>query len=90
LDFLNPNSLEGEWAAKANGRKIGLCFAHSKVINIPLNIVTHSVNNRNMNFLSKEELLNKFEEGYKIDISPLEKINNESAHYEYQPQFILR
>jgi len=89
LEFHNPNTFEGHWSEIANFNKIGLCFNTSKIINIPLNLVNISTN-RNMNFISTDSLLEKFMEGFKIDIEPLNKIQNKSAHINYKPEFIKK
>lgn len=89
LNFTNPNELEGKWAALANkvDDRIGLCCAESVIVNIPLNIVNSS-GNRNMNIMSPETLLDLFEKGYKIDITPLYGIKNRSCHIEFNMTLI--
>lgn len=89
LEFVNPNTLEGSWAGRADLYKIGLCYDASKIVNIPLGLVNLS-SNRNMNLYSAEELLTLFNQGLKIDIEPLHQIQNISAHIEYHPLFITR
>lgn len=95
LEYTNPNLLEGKWAAwwvihKAPS-PIGIFYENSKILNIPLNKVqTVNIFNRDMNLYTPEELLEKFEAGYKIDIAPLYQINNKAVHTEYEPTFILR
>ena len=95
LDYTNPNLLEGKWAAWWIHHKapspIGLFYENSKIINIPLNKVqTIDLLNRDMNLYTPEELLEKFENGYKIDIAPLYQIKNKAVHTEYEPTFIMR
>ncbi len=93
LSYSAPNSLEGSWANKARsvlGKK-GLCFVRSKMVNIPMNLTQQEFDtNRNMHGMSPEELLVLFEQGLKIDIAPLHKICNKSAHMEYMFTFINR
>ena len=89
LKFTNPNSLETQWFLKGKKKGLGLCHSKAKMVNIPLNLVNIS-NNRNMHSYSKEELLNKFFSGLKIDILPLQGFLNHSAHVEYDIQFIPR
>jgi glycosyltransferase involved in cell wall biosynthesis len=89
IPFHNPNSLESKWANLAKLKKVGLFYESSKCLNIPLNLVNLS-ENRNMNSYQPHELLKKFNEGQKIDISPLFQIANTSRHMEYDPQFITR
>ncbi len=90
MEFHNPKTLESNWAKKGGAKqKIGLCFAHSKVINIPLNLVEPSPN-RAMHSYSRKELLTRFLNGLKIDITPFHQIENKSAHMEYEIGFIER
>jgi hypothetical protein len=90
MRYKTPNSLEFCWAKEVHPEhEIGLYFDHSKVVNLPLNIVSRT-GNPHMNFLSTPELLSKFEQGLKIDIEPLYKVENNSPHFEYYPEFVLR
>ena len=92
LSFTNPNTLEGSWAGLA--RKImhrtGLCYALSKMVNLPLNRVQHTYHNRHMDEYSAQELLAIFNSGKKMDIAPLWQIENGGAHMEYSPTFTER
>jgi hypothetical protein len=95
LEYTNPNLLEGKWAAWWAQHKetspIGIFYENSKILNIPLNKVqTIDILNRDMNLYTPEELLEKFEAGYKMDTSPLYKIKNKAVHTEYEPTFILQ
>ena len=89
IPFSFPNTLEGNWDGLSHGRKhlCGLCFEKSKIVNLPLNRVQHEYNNKVMNALSPQELLELFEQGKKMDISPLAQIANKAAHMEYVPTF---
>jgi hypothetical protein len=95
LEYTNPNLLEGKWAAwwvqhKAPSPQ-GLFYENSKILNIPLNKVqTIDILNRDMNLYTPAELLEKFEAGYKMDITPLYQIKNKAVHTEYEPTFIPR
>ena len=91
LEYQTPNRCEGAWSiiAKQVMHKKGLCFAHSKIVNLPLNRVQRDfVQNRNENSISTMELLELFERGFKMDIDPLHTINNISCHMAYTPTFI--
>ena len=92
MRYKTPNSLEFCWAKEAHlTKEIGLYFAHSKVVNTPLNIVGRTGNpHMQESLLSIEELLAKFEQGLKIDIDPLYRIDNTSPHIEHYPEFALR
>ena len=87
LDWKSPNTMEGSWAAQVHPNRLGMFFELSKMVNIPLNIVGE-YRNRNMAIYSDVELLDKFEQGFKIDIQPLDKIINKAPHMEYNINFI--
>ncbi|MFI5333339.1 MAG: hypothetical protein ACHQVS_04545 [Candidatus Babeliales bacterium] len=91
LTYSNPNTLELQWARNPASRtKLGLCFARTKMVNLPLNKVQDSWNNRNENLLQPEEQLAKFNKGLAIAIEPLCGIINKSAHMAYVPTFVKR
>ena len=92
LNYSSPNTLESSWAAKGITvqNKLGLCYAQSKIVNIPLNRVQNDYKNKHMNAFSPKELLEIFNKKLKIDIQLFEKISNKSPHMEYEPQFIAR
>lgn len=92
LNYTFPNPLEAHWAKVADSTEIGLCYTQSKIVNIPLNIVSEYTvdHNRHLKLYTAQELQDKFDNGYKIDISDLYKIENISAHMEYEPKFIKR
>jgi hypothetical protein len=87
LTYNGPNTLEGRWAQKAPSKYKGLCFEHSKMINIPLNLVQNENKNKNMGILSSDCLLELFNAGLKMDISQLQQFENNSPHVHYLPSF---
>lgn len=92
LEYKAPHSLQSTWGYEADLNRVGLCYSHSKMINIPLNLVQTECPDvsRNMALYSAEELLGKFNQGLKIDIKQFAYINNKGAHSEYIPHFIPR
>ncbi len=88
FDFVSPNFLEGDWAQHLPQRTVGLCYEHSKMINIPLNIVTENAFNNAMKLYSTQELLELFENGLKMDITPMYQMTNRAAHVEYEQTLI--
>jgi hypothetical protein len=91
LDYRFPNKLEEVWSKKAHHNLVGLCYTSSKIVNIPLNIVSeYEYKNRQLNLYTSEDLQAKFEEGLKIDIKPLYDVKNISAHIDYDPSFVQR
>ena len=89
LAYDNPNLLEGQWAGMAASNQLGLCFETSKLINIPLNIVTSASWTHNLGIEAKA-LLEIFNKGLKMDISPFFQIKNQEPHEEHPPSYIPR
>ncbi len=87
--YHNPNSLEGAWSQESPTTQLALCYPISKVVNIPLNAV-HISKNPHMQGYTTLQLLEKFEDGEKIDISPISYLKNDSVHIEYPVEFIRR
>lgn len=83
---------EGYWHLKCDLNKYGLFFEDSKLVNIPLNLVNYEQApfNKNMRSYSPAELLKRFNDGYKFNINQFYKINNNSPHMEYDPEFIKK
>lgn len=73
--YKNPTGLALSWEAPE--KAIGLYFERSKLVNIT-------------NALNPEELLVKFNQGLKIDIEPLYKVENGTPHLDYIPEFVMR
>ncbi|GAB5411425.1 MAG: hypothetical protein ChlgKO_05390 [Chlamydiales bacterium] len=91
ISFSNPNTLEAKWAGRSNYSRFGLCFATSKIVNLPLNLVNETYQtNANMNGLTAADLLKLFNLGKKMDIAQLSQIDNRSAHIDYEPSFVDR
>lgn len=92
FEYCGPNSLEGnlanQWQAVLH--RSALCYEHSHILNIPLNVVQNFFPNPHMNSYTAHELLEKFEAGLKMDIQPLFNYTNKSVHTAYQPTFIER
>lgn len=87
--FYHPNTLEDHFGI-VNLELTGLCYGNSRVINIPLNIVSETTETQHLN-LSAKEMLNYFNMGLKLDIEPLCQYPNRSTHvFDYLPSFIPR
>ena len=91
LQFSSPNTLESRWQRIADRTVKGLCFTHSKIINLPMNLVQQDYgNNKYENSFSPPELLQLWNKGFKINITDLLHINNHACHIPYIPTFIAR
>jgi glycosyltransferase involved in cell wall biosynthesis len=94
IEFTSPTSLESKWNLRAKKRGVGLFYAEAKCLNIPANLVTTNLEQDEVHrFLSSyttNELLQKFEEGLKIDIKPLSELDNRSRHVAADFAFIQR
>lgn len=87
--YKNPGTLQERWSLTLPEKAVGLYFEQSKLVNLPLNSVQAS-GKPNMNYMTAEELLLKFNQGLKIDIEPLFQVNNPAPHYDWAPQLISR
>lgn len=85
--FHNPNVMEDGWAKRAEMNRLGLCYERSKVLNIPINVVT-TYQNRNMAAYSPQELCALFDQGYRLFIDPFYQLENRSCHVELTPEFV--
>ncbi len=86
--YTNPNTLEAEWHWNWQPRnKKGLCYQHSKAVNIPLNVVNPYWQSANVN-ISTWQLLEKFVNGEKIDITKLHKLEHNATHIPFEPTFV--
>ena len=86
--YIAPNDMEKTWLSMVPNDSCGICYKHSKIINIPLNVVQMNKWHRSMNLCLPEELLEKFLDGYKIDVSKFQEIQNKSPHEEHIPKFV--
>ncbi len=89
ISYRDPQALQKGWTELLPKRAIGLYFEQSKMVNLPLNAVQAS-GKPNMNYMTAEELLVKFNQGFKIDIEPLFQVNNPAPHYDWAPELIQR
>jgi hypothetical protein len=91
LQYRAPNSFEAAWSRVQPDRLGGLCYEHSKIVNLPLNAIQHEYNNRCVQQpISVDQLRDLFQKGFKIDIQPLFCCDNKAPHMDYVPLFIKR
>ncbi|MCH9612146.1 MAG: hypothetical protein S4CHLAM102_06300 [Chlamydiia bacterium] len=89
VKFTFPNNLEQHWMSLAKMDRVGLCYSHSKILNLPLNVVS-TFGNLHMEAFTTKEMLSAFMSGYRMSIKELEGCLNPSAHYEFVPQLVKR
>ncbi len=90
LPYKHPNSLEGELAGRGPKGKFGLCYGHSKMVNMPMNRVNTDVPNDIIGNYSAEDLLKVFLQGKKMDILSIDNSKVESVHQDMHFTFIDR
>lgn len=91
IQFVAPNSLEAN-LQKFLGlfkHRYGVSYKKSVILNLPLNKVQNENNNRCGNF-HENALLEKWKEGYQMDLRSLYGFMNESAHQEIDIKFMKR
>lgn len=83
LDFDSPNRFEEQLQKfhPAFSWRLGLCYAKSRLINIPYNRVQTDIENLHGS-VHQEDMLRMWNEGYRIDRDSYYGIVNESAHQE--------
>lgn len=85
--YVTPNTLEFRWWQCRDMGGKGLSFQTSKMINIPINVVNPTSGRRNSSY-TPQELLEKFQQGLKIDIAPFYQVRNVSPHVDYTVTFV--
>ncbi len=91
MKFHNPSILQVLWNENADLSRVGLYYGRSKAVNLSLNVVTENewVDEKLTN-ISTKELLTFFDQGLKMDISPLEHIENQTIEIDFEPKFTKR
>lgn len=83
LDFDSPNRFEEQLQKfhAAFGWRLGVCYAKSRLINVPYNRVQTDIDNLHGS-VHQEDMLRMWNEGYRIDRKSYYGLVNESAHQE--------
>ncbi|WP_194847337.1 glycosyltransferase [Candidatus Neptunochlamydia vexilliferae] len=91
MKFHNPNILQALWNKQANLLRVGLYYDQSKVVRLPLNTVMENewIHAKSPK-ISTKDLLTTFEQGLKMDISSLERLENKKVELEISPRFVKR
>ena len=89
IPFTYPNTLECAWSGQAHKiiTRTGLCYNKSQIVNIPANRIQQGFHSKSMD-IDPRYLLQIFNKRKKIDIKPLHKIDNKSAHMTYNFGYI--
>lgn len=86
IHFTSPNSLEFLWDQvgdhKGDRNKYGLCYHHSKMINIPYNSVMEDWQGNRYMGQSKDDFLDLYIKGNRMDIEKYATVQNKSPHIE--------
>lgn len=88
FDFKAPNSFEGVLQNEKDlfQQRIGMSYKKARIVNNPCNKVQSEVANLH-GTLHQDELLSLWENGYEIDIIPLQGYVNKSVHEEIEFSF---
>jgi hypothetical protein len=83
LPFTSPNSLEARLQRRLRSWRgtEGVCFAKSRIVNIPINRVQSEYENLH-GVVHQDELATLWRTGNRIDVSRLDGFRNRSAHEE--------
>ncbi len=87
LQYTHPNSLESKWALKRKVSGVGIYYDTSKVVNLPITVVNSG---SRLSVYSTQELLDKFLQGLKLDIKPLQGYRNNSAYVDVPVSFVKK
>lgn len=83
MEAPSPNRLEELWGgyAKKTSKMTGLCYEISRLINVPINLVQNDCpwNNCSRKY-TIEQLLDLFEQGWRIDIKSLYQLKHNAPH----------
>jgi len=89
LEFKSPNTFELalQLLNRFNFYKSGLAFKNSIIVNIPCNKVQNEIQNYHGNY-HQMDLLNLWNEGYRIDFLSFHNVLNKSVHEEFEFKLI--
>ena len=91
MKFHSPNILQALWNESADLSRVGLYYDRSKAVSLPLNIVMENEwIQKKVTNISTKELLSFFDQGLKMDITPLDQLENQTIEVDFEPKFIKR
>ncbi|WP_434687167.1 glycosyltransferase [Pseudanabaena minima] len=80
--FNNPNTLETQLALRPISAHQMICYAESKIVNIPANKVQNIYSNRHAQMSDLNDLNQHFLNGYRLSLKPILETKNISVHQE--------
>jgi hypothetical protein len=86
LAFSSPNTLEDAMQRfkRQFSNRWGICYAKSRIVNLPLNRVQNDIANLHGN-LHQDDLLKAWNRGLRLDVSALTGLVNSSVHEDLHP-----
>jgi glycosyltransferase involved in cell wall biosynthesis len=85
--FNNPNTLETQLALRPLSLPQMICYAESKIVNIPANKVQNIYSNRHAQMSDLSDLNRHFLNGCRLGLKPILDTKNTSVHQEIPLQF---
>jgi glycosyltransferase involved in cell wall biosynthesis len=85
--FNNPNTLETQLALRPLSLTQMICYAESKIVNIPANKVQNIYSNRHARMSDLSDLNQHFLNGCRLSLKPILDTKNTSVHQEIPLQF---
>lgn len=91
MKFHNPNILQALWNESVDLSRVGLYYDRSKAVSLPLNIVMENEwVHETVTNISTKELLSFFDQGLKMNIAPLDQLENQTIEVDFKPEFTKR
>ncbi len=91
LEYRSPNTFENalQSCSDCYGNRLGVCYAVSKIVNLPLNRVQEDYANSSGD-VHPDHLLEMWRKGYEIDFRSLRGVTNRSPHQDLEVSFVRR
>jgi len=92
ITFISPNTLESElqrYAPTFREQRLGFCYEHSRVVNVPWNLVQTDWRNRNAG-MDADGFLTQWESGHRIALQGIYDGMIESVHQVFPLQWEAR
>ncbi|MEM8728206.1 MAG: hypothetical protein AAGE99_05880, partial [Chlamydiota bacterium] len=91
MKFHNPNVLQALWNESADLSGVGLYYDRSKAMSLSLHSALGNESGPERGSrISTKESLSFFEQGLKMDITPLDRFENQTIEIGFEPEFTKR